>query len=185
MSLIVFVFVFLFVCCCFVVVVVIFTLIVEWECMDKYMLLYFRNIYINWIIKTFFLIKTCRKETECSAHWRRSNTSVAVPSSLGPLSLSLSQEVSKQQGRIFGALDSTPKSPDIAHEMPVAGLPTALDYSSLEALLKDNAVSSWTVSAEEKITSVELPLVSTADPDMADFAHPSTQTQHLRRKPTS
>ena len=72
--------------------------------------------------------------------------------------------------------------------MPAAGLPTALD-SDLEALLKENAVSTWKISAEgkrnEKKKNVVLRLVSTADPDMAYLPHHYTQAQHLRRKPPS
>ena len=68
--------------------------------------------------------------------------------------------------------------------MPVAGLPTALD-SALEALLTENAVSSWKISAEGRKTTVVLRLVTTTDPDMADFTHPHTATQHFRRKPPS
>ena len=67
-------------------------------------------------------------------------------------------------------------------KMPVAGLPTALD-SALEALLTENAVSSWKISAEGRKTTVVLRLVTTTDPDMADFTH--TATQHFRRKPPS
>ena len=72
--------------------------------------------------------------------------------------------------------------------MPVAGLPTALD-SALEALLTENAVSSWNISAEGRKTTAVLRLVTTTDPDMADFTHPNTATQHFRqhfrRKPPS
>ena len=68
--------------------------------------------------------------------------------------------------------------------MPVAGLPTALD-SALEALLTENAVSSWKMSAEGRKTTVVLRLVTTTNPDMADFAHPYKATQHFRRKPPS
>ncbi len=69
-------------------------------------------------------------------------------------------------------------------KLPVAGLPTALD-SALEALLTENAVSSWKISAEGRKTTVVLRLVTTTDPDMADFTHPHTATQHFRRKPPS
>ena len=69
-------------------------------------------------------------------------------------------------------------------KMPVAGLPTALD-SALEVLLTENAVSSWKISAEGRKTIVVLRLVTTTDPDMADFTHPHTATQHFRRKPPS
>ena len=68
--------------------------------------------------------------------------------------------------------------------MPVAGLLTALD-SALRALLKENAVSSWKLSTEGRKTTVVLRLVTTGDPDMADFTHPHTATQHFRRKPPS
>ena len=68
--------------------------------------------------------------------------------------------------------------------MPVSGLPTALD-SALEALLTENAVASWKISAEGRKTTVVLRLVTTTDPDMADFTHPYTATQHFRRKPPS
>ena len=68
--------------------------------------------------------------------------------------------------------------------MPVAGLPTALD-SALEALLTENAVASWKISAEGRKTTVVLRLVTTTDPDMANFTHPYTTTQHFRRKPPS
>ena len=65
--------------------------------------------------------------------------------------------------------------------MPVAGLPLALD-SAQEALLKKNAVSFWKISAEGRKTTVVLRLVTTTDPDVADFAHPNTATQHFGRK---
>ena len=41
------------------------------------------------------------------------------------------------------------------------------------------------MSAEGRKTTVVLRLVTTTDPDMADFAHPHTATQHFRRKPPS
>ena len=65
--------------------------------------------------------------------------------------------------------------------MPVAGLPSALD-SALEALLKENAVSFWKISAEGRKTAVVLRLVTTTGPDVADFTHPHTATQHFGRK---
>ena len=69
------------------------------------------------------------------------------------LSLSLrSHEISKQQGGIFGTLECTPKSSNVTHKMPVAGLSTAFD-SALEALLKENGVSSWKILAEGKKTT--------------------------------
>ena len=57
--------------------------------------------------------------------------------------------------------------------------------NTLEALLKENAVSSWTISASGKKTAVVLRLASTADPAMAELAHPSTPTQRFRRQPSS
>ena len=41
------------------------------------------------------------------------------------------------------------------------------------------------MSAEGRKTTVVLRLVTTVDPDMADFAHHHTATQHFRRKPPS
>ena len=57
--------------------------------------------------------------------------------------------------------------------------------SALEALLTENAVASWKISAEGRKTTVVLRLVTTTDPDIFDFAHPHTATQHFRRKPPS
>ena len=108
---------------------------------------------------------------------------------VGPLSLSLwrSRETDFQAGRVFwrSRYDKrVPTNRQDARQLPWITGPTALD-NALEALLTENAVSSWKISSEGRKTIVVLRLVTTTDPDMADFTHPHTATQHFRRKPPS